>query len=438
MTFRWRLTLTYALLLALTLLVAGGASYAGLRHTLYAALDAGLRADAVSTARLEARPDLEPAPQVAASLDAMNRQQPVRVTVFSVTGREVDRGPSRVGFVPRTGATQVGGERVYMLRVGAGWVQASVSDAAVRASLHAFLWQELLGVPPLLLLSLAVGYLLADRALRPVDQVSDLAARIAAHGQPGERVPEAQGADELARLTRTINAMLARLDEQLTHERLFAHASAHELRTPISVIRAATSLALEGERTPDEYRAALAQVNEVSADMGTLTARLLALARSARPAGNGDVNLADVALLVSELHGEDARARGVKVQVTADDAATRGDFDALVMAAGNLLQNALRYTPRGSVVRVQSGVRGGDAHLTVQDAGPGIPEGDVPRLVRPFQRGERTAQNADSSSGAGLGLALVQAVMTAHGGQLHLESAPLSGLRAELRLPPRR
>lgn len=428
MTLRWRLTLTYAGLLALTLLLAGGVSYAGLRHTLYASLDAALRTAAQTAVTMEARPDLEPPAGVASVLDAINNQQPIRLTFFDAQGRVTDRGPSRVGFVPRVGVSQVGAERVFMRRTASGWVQTSQSAADLTTALRSILWQQLLGVPVVLLLSLGLGYVLADRALRPVDQVSALAARIARSGQPGERVPVAPGGDELARLTRTVNDMLARLDAQLAHERLFAQASAHELRTPISVIRAATSLALEQERTPGAYRAALEQVQAVSEDMSALTDRLLALARTAHPMPAGPVNLADVALMVTELHADAATRRNVRLQVTADDAATTGDFDALVLAAGNLVQNAVRHSPPGTSVQVSSGTGAGTAHLTVQDAGLGIPEADVPRLLRPFQRGEL-------GGGAGLGLALVQAIVTAHGGRLHLTTPPLSGLRAELVLP---
>lgn len=433
MSLRWRLTLLYAALLGLTLLLAASLSYSALRSTLYDGLDQTLRRDAEFTAAQHTQPALEPPPEVAARLDELNRRQPIRITVFDDRGQEIDWGPSRVGFTAPQ-VRQVGGERVYMLKTGVGWVQVTQSDAELRAALSRMLRLYLLGLPLLLLLSLGVGYALADRALRPVDQVSDLAARIARSGQPGERVPLAPGRDELARLTRTFNEMLGRLDGQLTRERLFAHSSAHELRTPIAVIRAATSLALEQERTPEQYRETLEQVQDVSEDMSALTARLMSLAQATRLTQRREVNLADVTLMTAETHAQAAQQKGIQLDVNIQDAATLGDYNALVLAAGNLLQNAIKYSPEGSTVSLSCAKDGETARLSVQDAGPGIPEADRLRLVQPFQRGP-LQDSTQGRSGAGLGLALVEAIMDAHEGRLELSDGIGGGLKAELVLP---
>ncbi|GGR17862.1 sensor histidine kinase [Deinococcus ruber] len=437
MSLRWRLTLTYAALLGLMLLVAGSLSYVALRHTLYATLDESLRVFAQKQADQDRKPEvnahLDPSVDVRAAFDALNRQQPIRMTVYDHGGNILDWGPSRVGFLPRAGTVQLGSERVFVLKTPRGWIQTSQSDADVRASLWQILRLGLLGVPIMLLVALGIGYGLADRALRPVDQVSDLAARIARSGHPGERVPQAPGADELARLTQTINDMLGKLDAQLTRERLFAHASAHELRTPISVIRTATGLALEQDRAPEQYRETLWQIHAVSEDMSALTGRLMTLASATRPAEQRAVNLADVVLMATEVHARETQEKQMHLQVSVEDAATSGDFNALVLAAGNLIQNAIKYSPQGSSIDVSCEVDATQVRLVVQDAGPGIPETEMPRLTQPFQRGAQT-QNL---SGAGLGLALVQTVMEAHGGRLELVNRPQGGLGATLVLPRR-
>lgn len=433
MSFRWRLALTYTLLLGLLLGTAGTLLFVSLRATLYAGLDDTLRGVTRQWAEQRSRTTFRIPPAQEAILDEINRAQPIRLTTYTPQGRAVDGGPSRVGFVARPGFSSVGGERVFVLRTATGFVQASQSERPVRASLWRTLSTWLLAAPALLLLALAVGYLLADRALGPVDQVSDLAARIAQSGQPGERVPPSAGNDELARLTRTINDMLARLDEQLGRERLFAQASAHELRTPISVIRAAASLSLEQPRTPEQYRAALTQVREVSEDMSALTTRLLGLARAGQAPQRRPVDLADVLLLATELHAEAARARSVRLEVHLGETAevrASGEFDALVLAAGNLIQNAVRAAPPGSAVRVACAALPAASVLSVEDRGPGIPEADLARLVLPFQRGASA-----TAGGAGLGLALVRAVAEAHGGELRLLGRTGGGLRAELALP---
>jgi signal transduction histidine kinase len=260
--------------------------------------------------------------------------------------------------------------------------------------------------------------------------VSTLASRIAKEGQPGQRVPQAPGRDELARLTGTVNAMLSQLERQLTRERLFAHLSAHELRTPISVIRAAATLALERERDGAEYRATLEQVHRVSEEMTDLTTRLLALARAATPNDPKPINLADLALLVAEHFETEALAKGVQLQITADDAPTHGDASALLLAVGNLVQNAIRYSPRNAIVDIQSGRVMGQAVLGVRDRGPGIEELEVSRLLQPFQRGDDA-----QAGGAGLGLALTQAIVTAHAGSLELRNTSEGGLLARIVLP---
>ena len=433
-SFRWRLTLTYAALLGLTLLVVGLSSYGALRQTLYAGLDDVLRTSAQHLAAQESNVRADPPPQVSAVLDAINRRQPIRMTIYDGLGQEVDWGPSRVGFVSAPGPAQKGSERIFMLKTSGGWIQTTQSDQELRSALWRILRLGLLSLPLLLLAVLGVGYLLADRALRPVDQVSDLAARIARSGHPGERVPQAAGHDELARLTHTINEMLGRLDEQLARERLFAHASAHELRTPISVVRAAASLALAQDRTPQQYRAVLCQVLAVSEDMSALTTRLLALAQATVPADPTNVNLADVTLMAAEAQTTAAQRALTRIEVKIQNSAVSGDFTALVLAAGNLIQNAVRYSPPGSVVLVSCEMDAQQARLSVQDQGPGIPEAEVARLVQPFQRGPNAQQTA-VTGGAGLGLALVQAITEAHGGKLTLTNAPGGGLRAELVLP---
>ncbi|MFC4640358.1 sensor histidine kinase [Deinococcus hohokamensis] len=428
---RWRLTLTYAALLAVTLLIASVAGLIALRATLYAGLDASLRSAAASVVSQLAAPITRPSAADREVLDRINNQQPLKITVFDALGHTVDRGPSPVGFVAREGVTQVGWYRVFTQRTPRGWVQTAQDDVEVRTALRRMRLVALLGVFPVLLLAVAVGFAVANRALRPVDQVSDLAARIARSGQASERVPLAPGGDELARLTRTVNEMLARLEALLARERVFAHASAHELRTPLSVIRATASLALERERSPEEYREALAQVQGVSEDLTGLTTRLLTLARGAGALDLQTINLADVALFAAEAHTGEAQAKGVRLTLDPDSAPAYGDAGALALAAGNLLQNAIRYVPAGAQVWISSGVDDAGVHLTVEDNGPGVPEGDLARLRQPFQRG--TGQTG--SGGAGLGLALVAAVMEAHGGALGLDRSPKGGLRARLELP---
>ena len=436
MTLRWRLALLACLVSGLMIAVTFAALFFAVRGTLVGVLNDSLRAGvdfrlneetrrASGEGRFgqpEDRPNVSrhPTPPGLATVATVDEAGAV------IAGERPAAAPLREGFA------RVDGYRVLSARAPSGhWVQAYRSEAELLSSLAGVTKVLLFVAPAALLLGLLGGYLLADRALRPVDAVTKLAGRIAASGRYAERVPLALGRDEMARLTATINAMLDRLSGLIEHERTFALAAAHELRTPLAVIRARASLTLERERSPTQYREALAEVQGVSADLSALTDRLLALARSGAPAKLRDTDLADVALEAAEAQSGFAELRGVHLELDLASAPAQGDPAALLLAASNLLQNALRYG--AGRVRVSAGTGAGRSALAVEDDGPGIPEPEVDRLLLPFQRGA----GLQGSEGAGLGLALVGAVAEQHGGQLLLGRSALGGLRAELRLSAR-
>ncbi len=432
MTLRWRLALLACTVSGLMIAVTFAALLFAVRGTLVGVLNDSLRAGVDFRLGEEARRALGEG-RFGHSPDRPNTSRrptpPGLATVATLDeGGEVIAGERPVDAPLRVGFARMGGYRVLTERAPSGrWIQAFRSESELLSSLAGVTRVLLFVAPAALLLGLAGGYLLADRALRPVDAVTRLAGRIAASGRYAERVPVSPGRDEMARLTATINAMLDRLGGLIERERTFALAAAHELRTPLAVIRARASLTLERERDPAQYKAALAEVRGVSADLSALTDRLLALARSGGPARAQDADLADVALEVAEAQSAYAELRGVQVALDLASAPARGDPAALRLAASNLLQNALRYG--GGRVRVQAS----GASLIVEDDGPGIPESEMARLLLPFQRGA----GLQGSEGAGLGLALVSAVAEQHGGQLILGRSVLGGLRAELRLSAR-
>ena len=289
----------------------------------------------------------------------------------------------------------------------------------------------MLGMPLLLALGLGAGYVLADRALKPVDAVTRLASSIAASGRGGERVPQAIGNDEMARLTRTVNAMLERLEALIEQERAFALAAAHELRTPLSVLQARVSLSLERERSNDQYRAALETVGVTTRKLTAMVEGLLTLARSHVPVTNMGLNLADIALEVSETHAVEAQERRQHLELELDSAPVRGDASSLRLALSNLVRNAIGYGRDGGRIVIRTSQRGDTALLEVSDNGEGVNDADIERLRKPFQRGA----GLQAVSGSGLGLALVDAVARQHGGRLELGRATEGGLRAVIHVP---
>ena len=239
-SLRWRLTLFYGALLAVVLLIVGVTAYLALRSSVRATLDASLR-DAANVATSQLSGD-EGDPKFSdPKTDAFQARVSSATTliVYDRAGKVIDRiGTPRVKAGLELGYQTVGDTRVYTERLpDGGWVQARRGAEETLEVLGRVQGILLVVLPVLLLIGLGGGYAIADRALEPVDRVSKLASSIAGSGRYRDRVPEAVGHDEMSRLTRTVNAMLGRLESTIDRERVFAMAAAHEPRTPLTALR---------------------------------------------------------------------------------------------------------------------------------------------------------------------------------------------------------
>jgi signal transduction histidine kinase len=432
LTLRWRLTLFYALLSSAILLVTGSIFFFSLRASLHDMLDNSLH-DAASLAASQLTGD-EGQPKFSETdSEALQRevQGETTLVVFNATQKQTDRlGRARVTAPLEVGFTSTKGFRAYTVQTEKGdWVQALRSEVETLETLSRAQRLLLFTVPLMLLAGLGAGYLIADRALRPVDQVSRLASSIATSGRYQDRVPESAGADEMARLTQTVNAMLEKLEATIERERAFALAAAHELRTPLALLRGQTSLSLRRERTSDEYRQVIESVDQTSLEMTGLVESLLALARTNQTLQKQAVNLEDLALEVVEALSDTARARSIKLVLETQSAATHGDPAALRLLVTNLVGNAIKYGREGGHVWLRTVAPTDHVTLEVSDDGPGIEASDLERLTQPFQRG----LGLQGVTGTGLGLALALAVAEQHGGTLELSRAAEGGLRVVFR-----
>lgn len=276
MSLRLRLTLYYGLVLVAFLLLSGVVVYGVFHAALHQTLDESLQETAILTAaeiRLGTASD-------GGSSRLQNRLPGVTaLTVYDAQGRPLwQLGEPWVEVELKTGFLSVQGTRVYNHPLpDGGVVQVMRSQQEAVNTLSRTQKTLLLGLPVLFVVALGVGYLLADRSLRPVDQVTRLAGAIAASGRYGQRVPESPGQDEMARLTRTFNAMLGRLERTIEREKAFALAAAHELRTPLSLLQGRASLSLERPRTPEQYREALAEIARTAEDLAQVIEALLLL-----------------------------------------------------------------------------------------------------------------------------------------------------------------
>jgi heavy metal sensor kinase len=267
----------------------------------------------------------------------------------------------------------------------------------------------LLGLPAALILASAAGYAVAAAALRPVDAMSRKAAAIS-DKNPDERLPVPPARDEIARLGDTLNSMLDRLEGAIERERGFVADASHELRTPLAILRTELELALREGRSEEELRAALRSASDESERLSRLADDLLLLARSDRgalPLKLGNVR-ADALL---ESVAERFRKAGRQVVAEAPPVEFQGDRLRLEQALGNLVANALAHG--AEPVRLYSVRRGSDVELHVEDSGPGLPDDFAARAFERFSRPD----SARTGGGAGLGLAIVEAVARAHGGR---------------------
>jgi two-component system sensor histidine kinase MprB len=271
----------------------------------------------------------------------------------------------------------------------------------------------------------AAGALVSRAALVPVRRLTGAAERIARTGDPSERVADAGGRDELARLGTAFNTMLGALEESLETQRRFVADASHELRTPLTSLQTNIEVLKQQERLqPGQRNKLFADLEREAHEMRDLITGLLELAR-------GDANEVRSTVQFDELvenSVERARSRFTHVKFSAELAPTTvsGVPERLERAVWNLLENAGKWSADGSTVEVVLA----NGELRVRDHGPGIADSDKTHV---FDRFYRSAA-ARSLPGSGLGLAIVREVAEAHGGSVSAEDAPGGGALMRLRL----
>lgn len=281
------------------------------------------------------------------------------------------------------------------------------------------------------------GYVLAGQALQPVSRVTATARRLSTetlHDRIGMAGPD----DELKELADTFDGMLARLDAAFDSQRRFVANASHELRTPLAVIRTEVDVALaDPHATVGDLRRMAEVVRDATGRADRLVESLLVLARSEAQERQGleRRERVDLAVLVAgavRALAAEAEGRGVTVRTETGSALVLGDASLLDGLVGNLVENAIRHNVDHGRVEVRTGTDHRGAWLTVCNTGTPVDSRTVPDLFAPFRRGG-TARTA--TRGAGLGLSIVRAVASAHGGEATARSLPDGGLDVSVRLP---
>jgi len=286
-----------------------------------------------------------------------------------------------------------------------------------------------------LVLSVAIGTLLAWRATRPLRAVSATARRILETGDLAARVPSRGGDDELAVLVRQLNTLL---DKNAAHVRVLRETLdnlAHDLRTPLTRLRGSAELALQDNGDPAEARAALAECVDESDRLLHVLETLLDISAAEGGALKLNRDRLDARTLVeraADLYREVADEKKISVTLDQPEPAELGaDAIRLGQAINNLLDNALKYTPAGGRVTLATRTEPRAVVVSVADNGPGVASHERDAIFRRLYRSDASR----SQRGLGLGLSLVKAIVESHGGTVTVDEAPGGGARFTVRLP---
>ncbi|MEV6037046.1 HAMP domain-containing sensor histidine kinase [Nonomuraea sp. NPDC052116] len=281
--------------------------------------------------------------------------------------------------------------------------------------------------------ALVLGYVVADRALRPLDRVTEAAQRLS-ESTLHERIGLQGPPDEVRRLADTFDAMLERLHRVFDAQRRFIANASHELRTPLAINRTVLEVSLEEPAASEDLKALARALLGTNARYERLIEGLLLLAQSEQELTvRKPVDLEQVVRTVLEQIDLQSRKRPVTLHQDLRPVLVEGDPLFLERCVFNLLENAIKHNVRDGEIWLALRRQGGDAVVTVRNTGPAVPPYEVDDLFEPFSRlhGDRVR----SFKGAGLGLSIVRAIVRAHGGQVTAAARPEGGLSVTVRLP---
>lgn len=287
----------------------------------------------------------------------------------------------------------------------------------------------------IVVIALTGGWLATQSALEPIRRLTAAFGRIVRTGRTDERVPASQHQDAINELTLLFNAMLDKIEGLVTGMRGALDNVAHDLKTPLTRLRGTAELALASPSDVDRYREALADCVEETDRVLVMLNTLMDISEAesgAMPLQREPIPLKDVIARAVDLYHDVAESKGVTLNVEGEpDAVVSGDRVRLEQVAANLIDNAVKYTPRGGRVTVSVGRDGDRALVCVRDTGAGIPADELPRIWDRLFRGDRSR----AERGLGLGLSLVKAIVQAHGGSVAVESEPGKGSTFVVSLP---
>lgn len=446
-TIKFRLTLWFLAVIMAMLAVFGTFAYSQLSRSLRRGLDDALRARFIEiqgSIRIEGRQAIfdEKVSEIVLIYDAdgrlMQRLGPnVEFSDISGTVEKALFGTSDFQSASRPGGPDV---RFYAVPHNVD-PQTRVAIVIGRTtndivSVLAYFRMAILNSSFLVVLLAGFGgFFLADRALKPVEQIAET-ARTIGESDLSRRI-DIHTDDELGLLAATLNGMIGRLEAAFQKERQFVADASHELRTPLAILQAESSLALEKERSLEDYQRSLELVSQEAAFMSEVVGKMLLLARS--DSGSEPLDFEDIKLMpflgeISQDLDLLVQDKGLRLELgPMEDLKVRGDRVKLKQLFLNILDNAVRYTPAGGSITASLVRRDSSAVASIADTGIGIPAEHLPLIFDRFYRVDKSRTAADGGTGLGLAIALTVAKM--HGGEIEVESEPGRGSTFRVVLP---
>jgi two-component system, OmpR family, sensor kinase len=318
-----------------------------------------------------------------------------------------------------------------------GWIAvAGASLESANETISAVVTRLAIGGSVFIVIAAAGSYFLARAALAPVERLRREAAALSAT-DPSARLAVPRTRDEIAALAGTMNNLLARLHSALARQRSFVADASHELRTPFAVLQGELELAAKPGRSREELADAVVAAADAAARLSRITDDLLLLARSDEDQLIARKEPTELAALLWR-SAQQAAHRCAQAGITCRVSVPPGlialvDPDRVRQAVDNLVDNSLRFAPAGTQIEISAEASGTDVTISVADAGPGFPPDYLPHAFERFRRPDSGRARADG--GAGLGLAIVQAIARSHGGTVSAGNRPDGGASVQLTLP---
>jgi heavy metal sensor kinase len=451
-SLRVRLTLWYSCALILVALLLAGASRWAMAVSLNHALDQGLRYRLIGLHGFIDENSQEGLDRLTLRLRGLDHLGEL-FQVFGPNGELIAQSDGLARHHVSTQPPPDPGARMLFRSAGPPWFPVRMATQRIHVDgqtltievadpqrkyqgvLNEFYSVLYVALPIVLAMAVFGGYWLSGRALRPVDQIID-EARAMDPANLAARLSVPRSGDELQRLSETLNQMLGRVEQSVQRVRQFTADASHELRAPMTLIYTAAQFALRRERNPDELKASLQKILREAKRSTELINQLLWLARSDAGSSRTELAPADITALVRGVANEAtvlAEDKGLAVSLSLPEQPVYAALDEVSFRRMLLilLDNAIKYTPSGSIaVRVMEDAD--DVAMAVADTGPGIPAEDLPFIFDRFWR--RDGVRSRDAGGTGLGLAIAREIAERHQAKLTVESAVGQGTTFRVRL----